>query len=193
MLEKISKEFYESGTTFDEFLNEGTEDEAKRTQLYYSKSVKNFTPEELRIDIEHPINLMLVATTWCWDSQTNVPIIVHLADQNPNINLRIFNKDKYPFLIDKINGGEKVPQLLFYTKDFYYLDRWIERSTPGYKLYADLRKEHGWKEENKSEFVKQYRKEFLRQQKSLEQAVLDEIQTMLQRTDEIQRSTSRFA
>ena len=193
MLEKISKEFYESGTTFDEFLKEGTEDEAKRTQLYYSKSVMNFTPEELRIDIEHPINLMLVATTWCWDSQTNVPIIVHLADQNPNINLRIFNKDKYPFLIDKINGGEKVPQLLFYTKDFYYLDRWVERSTPGYKLYADLRKEHGWKEENKSEFVKQYRNEFLRQQKSLERAVLDEIQTMLQRADEIQRSTSRFA
>ena len=193
MLEKISKEFYESGTTFDEFLKEGTEDEAKRTQLYYSKSAKNFTPEELQIDIEHPINLMLVATTWCWDSQTNVPIIVHLADQNPNINLRIFNKDKYPFLIDKINGGEKVPQLLFYTKDFYYLDRWVERSTPGYKLYADLRKEHGWKEENKSEFVKQYRTEFLRQQKSLEQAVLDEIQTMLQRADEIQRSTSRFA
>ena len=193
MLEKISKEFYEAGTTFDGFLKEGTEDEAKRTQLYYSKSTKNFTPEELQINIEHPINLMLVATTWCWDSQTNVPLIVHLADQNPNINLRIFNKNKYPFLIDKINGGEKVPQLLFYTKDFYYLDRWVERSTLGYKLYADSRKEYGWKEENKSEFVKQYRKEFLRQQKSLERAVLDEIQTILLRADEIQKSTSRFA
>ncbi|MHA1206988.1 MAG: hypothetical protein ACTSSO_05415 [Candidatus Hodarchaeales archaeon] len=45
MLEKISKEFYDSGTTFDEFLKEGTEDEAKRTQLYYSKSAKNFTPD----------------------------------------------------------------------------------------------------------------------------------------------------
>ncbi|MHA1513122.1 MAG: thioredoxin family protein [Candidatus Hodarchaeales archaeon] len=193
MLEKISKEFYDSGTTFDEFLKEGTEDEAKRTQLYYSKSAKNFTPEELQIGIEHPINLMLVATTWCWDSQTNVPLIVHLADQNPKLNLKIFNKDKYPFLVDKINGGEKVPQLLLYTKDFYYLDRWVERSTPGYKLYANLRKEYGWKEENKSEFVKQYRKEFIRQQKSLERAVLEEIHILLQRADEIQKSTSRFA
>jgi len=136
---------------------------------------------------------MLVATTWCWDSQTNVPLIVHLADQNPKLNLKIFNKDKYPFLVDKINGGEKVPQLLLYTKDFYYLDRWVERSTPGYKLYANLRKEYGWKEENKSEFVKQYRKEFLRQQKSLERAVLEEIHMLLQRADEIQKSTSRFA
>ncbi|MCK4849110.1 MAG: thioredoxin family protein [Candidatus Heimdallarchaeota archaeon] len=193
MLEKISKEFFESGITFDEFLKEGTEDEAKRTQLYYSKSAKNFTPEELRIDIEHPINLMLVATTWCWDSQTNVPVIVHLANHNPKINLRIFNKDNYPFLADKINGGEKVPQLLFYTKDFYYLDRWVERSTPGYKLYAELRKQYGWKEENKPEFIKQYRKEFLRQQKNLEHAVFDEIHAILKRADEIQKSTSRFA
>lgn len=193
MLEKISKEFYESGKTFDEFLKEGTDDEAKRTQLYYSKSAKNFKPEEFRIDLEHPINLLLIATTWCWDSQTNIPIIVHLANHNPNINLKIFNKDNYPFLVDKINGGEKVPQLLLYSKDYYYLDRWVERSTPGYKLYAEFRKQYGWKEEDKSEFVKQYRKEFLRQQKDLERAVLDEIYTLLQRADEIQKSTSRFA
>jgi hypothetical protein len=193
MLEKISKEFYESGKTFDEFLMEATEDEAKRTQLYYSRIAKNFTPEDFLIDIEHPINLMLVATTWCWDSQTNVPIIVHLANHNPNINLRIFNKDNYPFLVDKINDGEKVPQLLVYTKDFFYLDRWVERSTLGYKLYADLREEYGWKEENESEFVKQYRKKFLQQQKNLERAVIDEIHTILQRVIEVQRSASRFA
>jgi len=193
MLEKISKEFFESGKTFEEFLKEATEDEAKRTQLYYSKSAKTFTPEEFRIEIDHPINLMLIATTWCWDSQTNVPIIVHLADHNPKLNLRIFNKDNYPFLIDKINGGEKVPQLLLYTKDYYYLDRWVERSTSGYKLYAELRKQYGWKDENKSEFVKQYRKNFLREQKNLEKSVLDEIHTLIQRADEIQKSTSRFA
>jgi len=85
MLEKISKEFYETGKTFDEFLKEGTDDEAKRTQLYFSKMTKNITPEEFRINLEHPINLMLVATTWCWDSQTNAPGIAHLANQNQNI------------------------------------------------------------------------------------------------------------
>lgn len=193
MIDKISKEFYESGTTFEDFLKEGTEDEAKRTQLYYSKIEKNFSQEDFFVDLKHPINLMLIATNWCWDSQTNVPLIVHLANNNPNINLKIFNKDKYTFLADRINNGEKVPQLLFYTKDFHYLDRWVERSTLGYKLYADTREQYGWKEENSAEFVKQYRKEFLRQQKDLEHATLNEIQTKLRRTDQIQRSTGRFA
>ena len=193
MLDKISKEFYESGTTFDEFLKLGPEDDAKRTKLYYSKVEKNYSSEDFFIDLKHPVNLLLIATNWCWDSQTNVPIIVHLAENNPNINLRIFDKDKYTFLADKINNGEKIPQLLLYTKDFYYLDRWVERSTQGYKLYADMREQYGWKEENISEFIKQYRKEFLRQQKSLERASLDEIKGLLRRADQIQRATARLA
>ena len=193
MLEKISKEFYESGMSFEEFLKIGTGDEAKRTQLYYSKIEQKFSSEDFLMDLKHPVNLLLIATNWCWDSQTNVPLIVHLANNNPKINLRIFDKDKYTFLADKINNGEKIPQLLLYTKDFYYLDRWVERSTLGYKLYADMREQYGWKEENNSEFIKQYRREYLRQQKNLERASLDEIKVLLRRADQIQRATGRFA
>ena len=193
MLEKITKEFFLSGKSFDEFLKEGKEDEINRTQLYYSKIENNFSHEDFYVELEHPVNLMLIATNWCWDSQTNVPLIVQLAKNNPDISLRIFNKDHYPFLADRINRGEKVPQLLFYTKDFYYLDRWVERSTAGYKLYADLREQHGWKEEDNPDFIKHYKKEFLRQQKSLERVALDEIQSLLRRVDQIQRATRRLA
>ncbi len=193
MLEKITKEFYESGMSFDKYLDGATEDEARRIRLYDSKVKKNFSSEDFLIDLEHPINLMLIVTTRCWDCQTNVPILKNLAENNPKINLKIFHKDKYNFLADRINGGEKVPQLLFYTRDFYYLDRWVERSTPGYKLYAKFRKQYGWKEEDKTEFIKEYRKEFLRQKKDLERAVLDEVLVILERADAIQQSTSRFA
>ena len=193
MLEQISKEFFLSGQSYEEFLTEGKEDDVKRTQLYFSKIEKNFTHEAFYLELEHPVNLLLVATNWCWDSQTNVPLIVHLAKNNPNISLRIFNKDKYTFLADKINRGEKVPQLLIYTKDFWYLDRWVERSTAGYKLYADLRKQYGWTEEANPDFVKEYRKQFLRQQLDLEKEVLKEIHSLLKRADQIQRATGRFA
>jgi hypothetical protein len=193
MLEKITKEFFLSGKSYDEFLKEGKEDEIKRTQLYYSKIEKNFSHEDFYVELEHPVKLMLIATNWCWDSQTNVPLIVHLAKNNPDISLRIFNKDYYPFLADRINKGEKVPQLLFYSKDFYYLDRWVERSTAGYKLYADIRKQYGWTEEANPDFIKEYKKQFLQQQKSIERAALDEIQSLLRRIDQIQRATRRLA
>jgi hypothetical protein len=99
-------------------------------------------------------------------------------------------------LINKINGGEKVPQVLVFTQDFYYLTRyltrWVERSTPAYQLVAELRKKIGWDEENSKAFVKEFRKQFLRNQKKMEEAFIQEIRTLLTRTDAIQGTTSRL-
>lgn len=193
MIDRITQQFFDSGKSFEEFLDDATEDEAKRFALYYKKVGKFFPLESLRIDTDYEINLVVAATTWCWDSQTNVPILVHIANNSPNINLRIFNKDNLPFLVSKINNGEKVPQVLVYTKDFYYLDRWVERSTKTYALYAEIRKKIGWKEETENEFVREYRKAFLRIQKELGQSVIDEITVLLKRASLISASTSRFA
>ena len=92
-----------------------------------------------------------------------------------------------------MNNGEKIPQVLIFTKDFYYLDRWVERSTITYQLYAKLRKQFGWTEETKDEFLKQYRKEFLQNQQSIEQSVIDEIRTLVKRADAVSSATSRFS
>ena len=193
MIDRITQQFFDSGKTFEEFLEDASEDEAKRFTLYHRKIGNKFLPESLRIDTDYVINLVVVATTWCWDSQTNVPVLVHIANQSPNINLRIFNKDNLPFLVSKINNGEKVPQVLVFTKDFYYLDRWVERSTKTYELYAKFRQEFGWKEETEKEFLIGYRKAFLKNQKEIEESVIDEIRILLKRADLISASTSRFA
>lgn len=192
MLEQITEEFYQTGTSFEGFLQAGTEDEQERINLYYRRLDKKFTPEDFEIVLTHPVNLLVIATTWCWDSKTNVPVFVKLADQNPKINLKIFNKDHYPFLADRINGGEKVPQVLIFSKDFRYLDRWVERSTAGYQLYGEVRKEYGWDESVSDQFLKEYRKRFLKQQKDLEFSLIQEIRTLLTRADAIQAATGRF-
>ncbi|MFX0125212.1 MAG: thioredoxin family protein [Candidatus Hodarchaeota archaeon] len=192
MLERITEEFYLSGGSFDEFLKSGTEDEQERFRLYYRRLEKKFSPEEFRIDLNDPVNLLVVATTWCWDSKTNVPVFVRIAEHSPKVNLRIFNKDQYPFLIDKINGGEKVPQILFFSKDYHYLDRWVERTTLGYQLYGDVRREYGWDESTSEDFLKEYRKRYLKRQKDLENALIQEIRGLLKRIDAIQAATGRF-
>ena len=191
MIERITKDFYETGLTFEEFIREGTTDEKDRMALYYQKSENKFEKNELQIDNKNQINLLVVAATWCWDTQTNVPILAKIAENSPNISMKIFNKDKYPFLINRINGGEKVPQVLVFTKDFYYLDRWVERTTKGYQLYGQLREQLGWKVD-KSEFTKEFRKKYLKIQKDLEDALIEEFRQIIIRADAIQMSTSRF-
>ncbi|MFX1508520.1 MAG: thioredoxin family protein, partial [Promethearchaeota archaeon] len=86
LLERITEEFYQTGSSFDEFIQAGTEDEKERISLYYRRLDKKFTPENLRIELTQPVNLLIIATTWCWDSKTNVPVFVKIAEQNPNIN-----------------------------------------------------------------------------------------------------------
>jgi hypothetical protein len=192
MIEQITEEFFQIGQSFEEFTKNGTTDEQKRIQHYYDKSAKIFSSEDFYIDLDFPVHLIVLATPWCWDCQTNIPILGRIAENSPNIHLKIFNKDKYPFMVDRINNGEKVPQVLVYSKDFYFLDRWVERTTRAYKLYADVFEEFGWNKERKNEFTKEYRKRFLKQQKEIAEALIQEMKLILRRTDTIQASTARL-
>ena len=192
MLDRITEEFYETGVSFDDFLKSGTEDEQQRIGLYYRRLENKYSPDDFRIDLNYPVNLLVITSTWCWDSKTNVPPFVRISEQSPNVNLKIFIKEQYPFLLDLINGREKIPQVLVFSKDFYYLDRWVERSTMGYQLYSDVRKEYGWDKSVFDDFLKEYRKRFLKKQKELVMALLQEIRTLLIRTDAIQAATARF-
>jgi len=192
MMDQITKEFFQTGQFFEDFVKEGTTEEQKRFQRYYDKSTEDISPEEYKIDLDFPVNIVVAATTWCWDSQTNVPILVQIAKHNPKINLTIFNKDRFPFIIDRINKGEKVPQALIYSMDFYYLDRWVERTTYAYKLYAEVYEELGWDTEKESEFSMEYKKRYLKQHKEINRSLIQEIKSILKRTDAIQASTMRL-
>jgi len=192
-IDRITYNFFNKGMTFEEFLKDATEDDRKRFLYYHDKSAKKHSTESFRINLKYPINLLVLATTWCWDSQTNLPILAHIADHSPNINMRLMNKDHLPFMVTKVNNGEKVPQVLVFTEDFYYLDRWVERSTRAYLLYAEYRKKFGWSEETKDEFVKQYRKAFLKHQIEIEKSVIKEIRALLTRADAISATTHRLA
>ncbi len=192
MLDRITEEFFHTGQSFENFIKDGTPDEQKRFQLYFERTSIKFKPEDFHIKLQYPVNIILAATTWCWDSQTNVPILIRIAEHNPSINIKIFDKDKLPFIIDQINNGEKVPQTLIYSKDFYYIDRWVEKTTLAYKLFADVYDEFNWNKEKKDEFIKEYRKRFLKQQKEIGKALIQEMRYILERIDSIQASTARF-
>lgn len=191
--EKISEDFFNSGLSFEEYLasERMKPEEYKQTKLYYERTAKFFSPEELTITSENPINLVAFVATWCWDCKANLPTIVKISENSPNINLKLFIKEDLPF-IPKINGGEKVPQINIYSKDFFLIDRWVERSTKNYQLYSNLRKEYGWEKENFNEFAKAYRGTFLKNQKEYIEAVIDEFRILIERADAIQGATGRI-
>jgi hypothetical protein len=192
VFDRITEEFFQTGLSYPEFTTTGTEDEQKRISLYFRRTENDFSPEEYHVDLTHPVNLIAAATTWCWDCHNFLPLLVRIADYNLNINVKFFNKDHYPFLVVKTNKTEKVPQILFFAKDFYYITRWVERPTIAYQLYAKVHREIGWDKSVSSEFTREYHKQFLRKRKEFGKAFLQEMEQLLYRVDFIQASSPRL-
>ncbi len=198
-MEKISKEFFETGISFKEYLDRmESEDDKKRTKRYYERVAKHFTSEQLKIDVQNHLYLVGIVATWCWDCKTNIPVLMHIAENSTNITLKLFIKENlqedpsHKGLIAKINGSERIPQLLVFSKDLHYIDRWVERPIKGHQLYTEYKKHYGWDKGNFDTFLKEYRKAYLNQKKEIDQMVIEEVHRMLEKADALSEATSRY-
>ncbi|MFX1513073.1 MAG: thioredoxin family protein [Promethearchaeota archaeon] len=198
-MEKITEEFFNTGMSFNDYLDRmETEDDKKRTKRYHDRITKNFTPKQLKIDIENQLHLVVIVATWCWDCKANVPVFERIVENSPNLAIKYFIKEElqedpiHKKLLSKINGSERIPQLLIFSKDFYFIDRWVERSTKTYQLYIEYRNRYGWEKENKDVFIREYRKAYLRMQKKIEETVIDEVHRMLRKANIISDATYRY-
>lgn len=56
----------------------------------------------------------LITEGWCGDSSQNAPIIARMAENSPNIDLKLLLRDENPELMDNYltNGGRAVPKLI---------------------------------------------------------------------------------
>ncbi|MFW9995417.1 MAG: thioredoxin family protein [Candidatus Odinarchaeota archaeon] len=186
------KDLFNEGKTFDEYVDAiEDKDHAKRYRLYYKRaSIPDDILEKLS-NLKYPLNVIVLAADWCWDCQTNVPIIIKLAEASNKINVRFFKKEEYPDLNWKTNGGDKVPMVHFFSEDGYYVTTWIEKPTITYMIYGRLRQKLGW-DIDKYEFLKEYRQEFLRNQAELNEATAREILDVLLKVEAIFSTSPRL-
>ncbi len=84
--------------------------------------------------------VLCLAGTWCGDCVNQCPIFDHFAAASSKIELRFIDRDAQPDVADKlaINGGHRVPSVLFLSEDFQEVARYGERTLAAYrKLAAD--------------------------------------------------------
>ena len=80
MMDKIHEEFFNKGISFQDYLNQMDPQTRKLTETYYSRVTRRFTPEELKIDLQFPVNLVGVVATWCFDCQRQSRICCFKTD-----------------------------------------------------------------------------------------------------------------
>jgi hypothetical protein len=82
--------------------------------------------------------VLCLAGAWCGDCINQCPILDHFARAAPAIDLRFLDRDTHPDVADTlmINGGRRVPVVVFLSEDFQEVARFGERTLSTYRRMA---------------------------------------------------------
>ena len=135
----VTRERFEQGMTFQQYLDQmGTN---KETFAKFLSEIK-IRPEdkEAIAKLGKKLKVMVITEDWCGDALYNVPVLAKLVEGIPNIELRVFLRDKNADLMDQyLNQGmyRSIPVFAFFDENMNEVARLIER--PG-KITEQLEK-----------------------------------------------------
>lgn len=83
---------------------------------------------------------IIITEEWCGDSAQNTPIIAKIAETNPNIELRILERDDNLDIIDHYltDGKRKIPKVILFDENGNELFQWTERPKKASELMTSL-------------------------------------------------------
>jgi thiol-disulfide isomerase/thioredoxin len=84
------------------------------------------------------MNVFCLAGAWCGDCVNQCPILQRIAEANPVIDLRFLDRDEDTAVRAElsINGGQRVPVVVFLSEDFYECGRYGDRTLTTYREMA---------------------------------------------------------
>jgi hypothetical protein len=82
--------------------------------------------------------VLCLAGAWCGDCINQCPVFDHFARASTEIDLRFLDRDTHPDVRQalSINGGHRVPVVLFLSEDWYEVTRYGERTLSIYRRMA---------------------------------------------------------
>ncbi len=135
----VTRERFEQGMTFQQYLDQmGTN---KETFTKFLAEIK-IRPEdrEALAKLGKKLKVMVITEDWCGDALYNVPVLAKLVEGIPNVEMRVFLRDKNKDLMDQyLNQGmyRSIPVFAFFDENMTEIARLIER--PG-KITEQLEK-----------------------------------------------------
>lgn len=122
----VTKETFESGLTADQYIDLV---EANREKFLENLEAKSITDEDKQFFKEHPVKIAAIGEDWCTDVVQFLPVIINLAREVPEVELRIFQRDKTDLINDYLNQGQykSIPVFVLLDQDWNELGHFIER------------------------------------------------------------------
>ncbi|MFN4258873.1 MAG: thioredoxin family protein [Gemmataceae bacterium] len=137
---------YQQGLPYADFLARYANDQQKQRWRQVFDEVQ-LTSEQRQVlaSFRRSMPVLCLAGAWCGDCVNQCPIFEHFAAAAPVIAMRYLDRDEHPAVRDAlaINGGQRVPVLVFFSEDGYEAARYGERTLSKYRqMMRDLAGPH---------------------------------------------------
>jgi thiol-disulfide isomerase/thioredoxin len=133
------KPVFDGGLRYERFLQvHGPGTHAARWQAVYERAALADEPRRLVAGFTRQMNVLCLAGAWCGDCVNQCPLLQRIAEANPLIDLRFLDRDVNPAVRDElaVNGGQRVPVVVFLSEDFYECGRYGDRTLATYRQMA---------------------------------------------------------
>lgn len=101
-------------------------------------------PETLAIlsHINSPQIWLVLTEGWCGDAAQTVPVMAKMAEQTPNVSLKLLLRDKHLDIMDAFltNGGRSIPKLIILDKTtLEVLGNWGPRPAEAQEMFLEAK------------------------------------------------------
>jgi hypothetical protein len=127
---------FQQGYGYADFLaryaNEG---QKQRWRQMHEQVVLTPAQRELLGSFRRTMNILCLAGAWCGDCINQCPIFEHFAAAAPGITVRYLDRDEHADVQQalQINGGNRVPVVVFFSEDGFEVGRYGERTLSKYR------------------------------------------------------------
>lgn len=127
---------YQQGLALPDFLAKYATDVQKRRWRAVQEQVAlNQAQRQLLASFTRPMPVLCLAGAWCGDCINQCPIWEHFAAGTPVVAVRYLDRDEHSDLqqLLQVNGGNRVPVLVFLSEDGFEVARYGERTLSKYR------------------------------------------------------------
>jgi hypothetical protein len=130
---------FAAASPYTSFLDQyATAPQRARWDTMHAQFSLSAEQRDLLGDFARSMPVVCLAGAWCGDCINQCPIFDHFAQASTRIDLRFLDRDTKPEIRDSltINGGHRVPVVIFLSEDWYEVARYGERTLSNYRRMA---------------------------------------------------------
>jgi thioredoxin-like negative regulator of GroEL len=133
------KEKLDAALPYGRYVETGTEEQQRRWRQVYD--AVRLTPEQARLlaGFTREMKVLVLSGIWCGDCVQQCPLLQRCAEANSSrIDLRLLDRDQHRDLTEqvRINGGDRVPVVLFLAEDYELCALFGDRTLNRYRALA---------------------------------------------------------